>query len=889
MRKNLLLIGVLVCLSKDKVISQSWSALASGIGPYNGNVNSTALFNGRLYAAGTFTTAGGASANNIATWDGLNWSPVSTGLNGGVYSLAVYNGDLYAGGWISGAGGVGVNNIARWNGSSWSPVGSGVDGTVESMIVYNGELYVGGGFYTAGTTTANSIAKWNGTTWSAVGNGIESFIHYVQCFAVYNGELYAAGPYYWDGGVADHFSIIKWNGSNWSDFATIPASYTLDGALGDILCMKVYNGELYIAGAFFGVDSITTSQIAKWNGTYWSAVGSGINFESFPFGGDSDGSAYSFVKSLEVFQGALYATGRFFHCDTISTAGIAKWDGNNWSNLGQGLNGRGYTLTASDTCLFVGGWFPYANGFNGVSANNIAKWKEYCPGTLSQPGIISGSDTVCENTIHTYSVNPVEGALSYTWNLPTGWSGSSTTNSITITVGSDTGVITVRANNNCGSSGLQNLIVTVNHLPLQPGLINGNDSVCEGTTEIYSISPVIGAVNYTWNYPPGWSGYSNTNSVTITAGVNSGNLSVIANNYCGVSTPQTIMITSNSIPVMPAFIDGNDAVCEGSSQTYFINAVPGASGYAWDLTFGTAFGLDSTTITITALHSGYPDDFITVSAYNNCGNSDMLTFPVKINPLPQQPGSITGDLSVCKGSTQKFSINPLPDATSYTWTLPSGWTGTSTSTSINVTAGNDAGDISVKANNSCGSGPLATIFVLQNTIPAKPGEIKGNSYVIKGEKNIYSIDTITHASGYNWSLDGGGKITVGQSPNKIEIDWQTAGDYVLSVNAINNCGVSTDQKMNISVSGANEKNPYGLQLYPNPSGGQFFLKAKRIQDKLIGVQVLNMAGQSVFRSGKRQGANDYSQLITLDKMATGLYAVKIMIDDKTYVRSIMIK
>jgi len=75
---------------------------------------------------------------------------------------------------------------------------------------------------------------------------------------------------------------------------------------------------------------------------------------------------------------------------------------------------------------------------------------------------------------------------------------------------------------------------------------------------------------------------------------------------------------------------------------------------------------------------------------------------------------------------------------------------------------------------------------------------------------------------------------------------------------------------------------------PNPSSGQFYLKAKRIQDKWINVEVYTMTGQLVFNSGNRLATNDYSQLINLDKMAQGIYAVKIMVDDKVYVRSVVI-
>ena len=204
---------------------------------------------------------------------------------------------------------------------------------------------------------------------------------------------------------------------------------------------------------------------------------------------------------------------------------------------------------------------------------------------------------------------------SYSWNLPAGWSGNSTTDSITVTVGSDPGMISITANGNCGSSIAQTLDVTVTSAPPQPGLITGADSVCQGAMATYSVNPVTGATSYTWDLPAGWSGISNSNSITIQAGLNLGSLSVIANNNCGASLPQTKMLITNSIPPKPAVIYGNDTVCEGSSQTYFIDSVPGATGYAWDLTFGTAFGFDTTRAYYhNCFYIGYPDDFITVAA-----------------------------------------------------------------------------------------------------------------------------------------------------------------------------------------------------------------------------------------------------------------------------------
>src|SRR6056297_2178290 len=44
---------------------------------------------------------------------------------------------LYAGGDFATAGGVAVNNVARWDGSEWTPLGEGIDGWVEALAVFD--------------------------------------------------------------------------------------------------------------------------------------------------------------------------------------------------------------------------------------------------------------------------------------------------------------------------------------------------------------------------------------------------------------------------------------------------------------------------------------------------------------------------------------------------------------------------------------------------------------------------------------------------------------------------------------------------------------------------------------------------------------------------------
>src|SRR5690606_11762322 len=57
------------------------------------------------------------------------------------------------------------------------------------------------------------------------------------------------------------------------------------------------------------------------------------------------------------------------------------------------------------------------------------------------PGTIGGEARVCPGVSTTYSIAPVTNATSYIWELPAGWSGTSSTSSITVTSGTTGGEI----------------------------------------------------------------------------------------------------------------------------------------------------------------------------------------------------------------------------------------------------------------------------------------------------------------------------------------------------------------------------------------------------------------------------------------------------------------
>ncbi len=332
----------------DSDAAKSWSAVGSGM---NNVVDAFATYDGQLYAGGSFTTAGGVSANRTAVWNGTSWSALGTGMNSTVYTLAAYDGKLYAGGIFGTADGNTASYVASWNGTDWNAVGSGMNNTVEALVVYDGQLYAGGTFTTAGGVTANRIASWNGTSWNTLGSGT-GMNGAVDALAVYNGQLVAGGAFTRaDGKIANR--VAAWNGTSWN---TLGSGTGMNNV---IYTLAVYDDKLYAGGAFITADGNTTRYVASWNGTAWNAVGSGM------------GAA---VYALAVYDGQLYAGGAFTNTSDGTLANrTAIWDGTNWQPLdaGTGMSGAVYSFIAYEGALYAGGGFTKADG---TTANRIASW-----------------------------------------------------------------------------------------------------------------------------------------------------------------------------------------------------------------------------------------------------------------------------------------------------------------------------------------------------------------------------------------------------------------------------------------------------------------------------------------------------------------------------------
>jgi hypothetical protein len=327
-----------------------------------------------VLSAGILSLAIARAAAAQPRWEpGFN-TPTGQGLNDTVQALATFDDGsgeaLFVGGWFTQAnGGPQLARIARWSGFTWSPLGTGMDFLVYALAFFddgNGPaLYAAGEFTIAGGVPANRIARWDGSNWSALGVGLNNAVYSLVVFDDGSGPaLFAAGSFTLAGGApADR--VAKWDGKAWS-----PLGSGLSGQFTAAYAMAVYSDQggpaLYVGGNINEAGGVPAANIARWDGSRWSAVGSGLN---------------EYVQSLTTFDDgsgsgpALYAGGNFTMAGAVPASRVARWDGAAWSPLGAGVNDGVFTLgvheDAEGPALVAGGYFTMAGG---TPASFIARW-----------------------------------------------------------------------------------------------------------------------------------------------------------------------------------------------------------------------------------------------------------------------------------------------------------------------------------------------------------------------------------------------------------------------------------------------------------------------------------------------------------------------------------
>jgi hypothetical protein len=273
----------------------------------------------RVVVVGTFTVAGGLTANGVAACDPQtgNWSVFGSGVSGTVTGVVGLPGGQFAvTGMFASAGGVPATNIAVWTGTAWSALGAGVPPWGSLAATPNGELLV------AHSNTV--VSRWDGVGWTTLGSAAPGRLLAVAA----NGDVMVGGTN----------GIWRWTGTVWQSYA---------GGVSDVLALAPLPDGRFFAAVVIPFQS---TYFAVFNGTTWTTLGGTlVNAYYGPVITDvavlPDGNPA--VSGIFAVSSSLPAVGHF-----------VRWNGSTWTALGANPAGPGHITTLTFTPrgqLFAGG------------------------------------------------------------------------------------------------------------------------------------------------------------------------------------------------------------------------------------------------------------------------------------------------------------------------------------------------------------------------------------------------------------------------------------------------------------------------------------------------------------------------------------------------------
>jgi hypothetical protein len=443
------------------------------------------------------------------------------------------------------------------------------------------------------------------------------------------------------------------------------------------------SGGIYITGDYQGTaDFDSGSGIANLTAagmndiflTKYDASGNYLWAKSI--GGTNDDNCYS----IGIDGGEnIYLTGVFdgtadfdpsAATATITTIGmadifIAKYDNNGnyiWAkNMGSTNNEYSNCITVDAAGIFyITGQYGSTVDFDpgagtatltsvvGTTDTFFAKYFSCTTAPLA-PVLISGSTTICSSSTNTYSVTPVVNASSYNWTFPSGWLGTSTSNSIAITTSTSTTLgtytISVSAQNPCGASPTQTLAVNLSSP--SSNFVFATDTVCSGSAITLAASDDnANIINYNWyNSSQTICNSSSCSSISPSPTTNvTYSLTVTDVNSCTQTYAKAI--TVRNLPVV-TYVQSPDTFCFNSGLISLNPATPtggvfsctvGVSGNNFDPSIsGSGTFNVKYTYTDTYSCSNADSSLITIDLCTNLSNTlsegaDITLFP---NPVKQ--------------------------------------------------------------------------------------------------------------------------------------------------------------------------------------------------------------------------------------------------------------
>ena len=330
-----------------------WKPHDSGEG-LNGSVNDFMERDGELWIGGEFGSVNDLPSRGIGLYSssGFFQVPPGGGADHDILDLEPFGNWFYA----STRYGIYPYGTSGPEDPHWlDPLGNleEIDHSAFELLYWNPDLYAVG-------SIRDGIARWDGEGWRRLGAGIinEGSGHDVEALCAWNGGIVAGG--FMGISSADETATSAYvgffDGETWFPLA--------NGLSRDVFDLIVFDDDLYACGRFTRNNESPMPAIARWDGSAWHALGSGLSGVS------------NLAYTLEVFDGQLAVGGSFNVADGVSCpARVALWNGSSFSALGDGMNGPVRDLQAWNGSLVAGGSMSMGGATRFVALWDDATWQ----------------------------------------------------------------------------------------------------------------------------------------------------------------------------------------------------------------------------------------------------------------------------------------------------------------------------------------------------------------------------------------------------------------------------------------------------------------------------------------------------------------------------------
>ncbi len=336
-----------------------------------------------------------------------------------------------------------------------------------------------------------------------------------------------------------------------------------------------------------------------------------------------------------------------------------------------------------------------------------------------------------------------------------------------------------------GCTAVDDITVFVNEPPSVD--LGADQIICQG--ESVTINAFVpGPFNLTYM----WNNGETTSSITITPSSTTIYAVTATDTNTGLSSIDTIKVTVNTLPLGNPVIMGTNVLCSGSTVTYTIDPVSGASVYTWVVPVGATIisGQGTTSIDVSWSTSGGQVQLV---ASNACGSLPTAITTIIVNSEPLLGGPVNGALNPCSLGSSSYTIPSVATADTYTWTLSGGATLSSGQGTNNVSIdwnGFAGGQLCIAAANECG---ISDTLCLDITTTANPVVDAGTDQIICG------LSGSLNATGSgSWTLLNGPGTAQFSNVNSSTSNVLVSAPGVYTLNYSNTqSGCSTEDQMQI--------------------------------------------------------------------------------------------